>query len=347
MVALIFLVLMLLPYSAAASEPSVICTDTNTETETGYTFTKNYFVYYDENVSQGRIYVETYILFKNMNPNTTTFFQVKSSDVFHSGSHLNQTGWYTRLELHEGGTLFMDLGYFSNDSASDQTDPDTLTLSIYREYMLKVTVYAPQNLSIGDKYTAKVEIDAWTKPTEGYAGVSAGAIVFEATITPTLDYYIFGTVYMSDGSPAEFAEVKIKNKETGNSVESLTDKNGEYFVKITDIGYHEGDIIQVSAVKGDEKGSASCLVSITPPFRQDFLGSQCDVHLKKTTENIIEQVKYPLTAGIIIAVCIIGFFSAKKLREKEKEGRAERAKKKIVKLEERRKELEKELEETK
>ncbi|MCG2827495.1 MAG: hypothetical protein L6265_12970, partial [Thermoplasmatales archaeon] len=96
MVALIFLVLMLLPYSAAASEPSVICTDTNTETETGYTFTKNYFVYYDENISQGRIYVETYILFKNMNPNTTTFFQVKSSDVFHSGSHLNQTGWYTR-----------------------------------------------------------------------------------------------------------------------------------------------------------------------------------------------------------------------------------------------------------
>ncbi|MCG2826887.1 MAG: hypothetical protein L6265_09880, partial [Thermoplasmatales archaeon] len=96
MAALIFLVLMLLPYSAAASEPSVVCTDTNTETTTGYTFTKNYFVYYDENVSQGRIYVETYILFKNMNPNTTTFFQVKSSDVFHSGSHLNQTGWYTR-----------------------------------------------------------------------------------------------------------------------------------------------------------------------------------------------------------------------------------------------------------
>ena len=77
------------------------------------------------------------------------------------------------------------------------------------------------------------------------------------------------------------------------------------------------------------------------------MGSQCDVHLKKTTENIIEQIKYPLTALIIVAVCIIGFFSAKKLREKEKEGRGERAKKKIMKLEERRKELEKELEEAK
>jgi len=348
MVSLIFLLLIILPYSTAAWEPSIVCTDTNTETTTGQTFTKNYFVYYDENVSQSRIYVETYILFKNVNPNTTTFFQVKGSDIFHSGSHLNQTGWYTHLELYEGGTLFMDLGYFSNDSASDQTNPDTLTLSIYREYKLKVTVYAPPGLMIGHKYTADVEIDAWERPTPtNPAGVSACAIVFKATIEPTLDYYVFGKVYMSDGSPAEFATVKIKNKNTKGITEGLTDKNGEYFVKITEIGYHDGDIIQVSAEKNDEKGTASTLVSIVPPFRQDFLGSQCDVHLKKTTGNIIEQVKYPLTAGIIIAVCIIGFFSAKKLREKEKEGRAERAKRKLMKLEERRKELEKEIEKEK
>lgn len=349
MVVLIFLILIILPYSTVAWEPSIVCTDTNTETTTGQTFTKNYFVYYDENVSQGRIYVETYILFKNVNPNTTTFFQIKGSDVFRSGSYLNNTGWYTHLELYEAGTLFMDLGYFSNDSASDQTDPNTLSLSIYREYMLKLTVYAPEGLLIGHSYTADIEIDAWERPTPtNPAGVSAGAIVFKATITPTLDYYVFGTVYMSDGSPAEFADVKIKNKNTGGVITTYkTDQNGEYFVKITDIGYHEGDIIQVSAGKNDEKGSASTVVSIVPPFRQDFLGSECNVYLKKTTESIIEQVKYPLTAGIIILICIIGFYSAKKLREKEKEGRAERAKRKLMKLEERRKQLEKDLKEGK
>ena len=278
------------------AQPAIVCTDANTETTTGHTFIKNYFVYYDENVSQNRIYVETYILFKNVDPNTTTFFQVKGGDIFHSGSHLNQTGWYSHLELFEGGTLFMDLGYFSNDSASDQTDPNTLSLSIYREYMLKVTVYAPPNLWIGHKYTAEVEIDAWENST----GVSAGTIVFKATIEPTLDYYVFGTVYMSDGSPAEFATLKIENKNTGVSKTYLTDpscitdKNGEYFVKITDMGYHKGDIIQVSAEKNDEKGSASTLVSIVPPFRQDFLGSECDVEcyiiysvsISPTPENI-------------------------------------------------------------
>ncbi|MCG2827090.1 MAG: PKD domain-containing protein [Thermoplasmatales archaeon] len=255
------------------AQPAIVCTDPNTETTTGQTFTKNYFVYYDENVSQGRIYVETYILFKNVNPNTTTFFQVKGSDIFHSGSHLNQTGWYTHLELSEGGTLFMDFGYFSNDSESDHTEEYTLSPDM--EYMLKVTVYAPPNLWIGRKYPAEVEIDAWENST----GVSAGAIVFKATITPTLDYYVFGTVYMSDGSPAEFASLNITNKNIGGSVTGLTDKNGEYFVKITEMGYHEGDIIQVSAVKGDEKGSASTVVGIVPPFRQDFLGSQCDVSI--------------------------------------------------------------------
>jgi hypothetical protein len=346
-VALIFLALIILPYSTSAWEPSIVCTDTDTETTTGQTFIKNYFIYYDENVSQGRICVETYILFKNVNSNATTFFQVKGSDIFHSGSHLNNTGWYTYLELYVEGKLWRDdLGYFSNDSASDQTEE--YTLSPYGEYMLKVTVYAPPGLLIGHKYTADVEIDAWERPTPTHpAGVSTGAIDFKATITPTLDYYVFGKVYMSDGSRAEFVDVKIKNTKTGGSTTGLTDKNGEYFVKITEMGYHEGDIIQVSAVKGDEKGSASTLVSIVPPFRQDFLGSECDVHLKKTTENIIEQVKYPLTAGIIIAVCIIGFFSAKKLREKEKEGRAEKAKRKLMKLEERRKELEKEIEKAK
>jgi len=186
-----------------------------------------------------------------------------------------------------------------------------------------------------------------------WAAAEVRSFDFTAKIIPTLDYYVFGKVYMSDGSPAESATLKIKNKNTGVSktystdLSCITDKNGEYFVKITDIGYHEGDIIMVSAEKNDEKGSASTVVSITPPFRQDFLGSQCDVHLKKTTENIIEQVKYPLTALVIAAVCIIGFFSAKKLREKEKEGRAERAKRKLMKLEERRKELEKEIEKEK
>ncbi len=346
-ISLIFLLLIILPYSTAAWEPSIICIDGDTETTTGDTYIKNYFVYYDENISQGRIYVETYIRFQNVNSSTTTIFWIKGSDIFHSGSHLNETGWYSHLELYEAGKPYMDLGYFSNDSASDQTEE--YTLSPHREYMLKLTVYAPPGLLIGHKYTAKVEIVAWdpTPTLEHPAGVSAASFVFKATIEPTLDYYVFGKVYMSDGSPAEFATLKIKNKNTGNNVEGLTDKNGEYFVKITDIGYHDGDIIEVSAVKGDEKGTASTVVSIVPPFKQDFLGSECDVHLKKTTENIIEQVKYPLTAGIIIAVCITGFFSAKKIREKEKEGRGERAKKKIMKLEQRRKELEKEIEKEK
>jgi len=306
---------------------------------------KTYMLYYDENASKSPSVVETTILFRNEDPNTTTFFMLMPSSVMNDNG-TNNTGWSTELALcTKEGTMFMGIGIVTN------TDPIYLPypLNPTEKYILKATVYMPENLTIGANYTSVVKIGAvpYNITPGTWAAAEVRSFDFTAKIIPTLDYYVFGTVYMSDGSPAEFASVKIKNKNTKGLTEGLTDKNGEYFVKITDIGYHEGDIIQVSAKKGDEKGTASTVVSIVPPFRQDFLGSQCDVHLKKTTENIIEQVKYPLTAGIIIGVCIIGFYSAKKLREKEKEGRAERAKRKLMKLEERRKELEKEIEKEK
>ena len=334
----LFMLSMIIPFITPASaewQPSVAHLEDSPKT---------YMLYYDENASKSPSVVETTILFRNEDANTTTFFMLMPSSVMNDNG-TNNPGWSTELVLcYEDGTVFRDMGLVTTNESIG-----FYTLDTKKNYMLKAIVHMPENLTIGANYTSVVKIGAlpYNITPETWAAVDVRSFDFTAKIIPTLDYYVFGKVYMSDGSPAEFAEVKIKNKETGNSVESLTDKNGEYFVKITDIGYHEGDIIQVSAVKGDEKGSASCLVSITPPFRQDYLGSECDIHLKKTTENIIEQIKYPLTAAIIIAVCIIGFFSAKKLREKEKEGRAERAKKKIVKLEERRKELEKELEETK
>ncbi|MDI6917580.1 MAG: carboxypeptidase-like regulatory domain-containing protein [Thermoplasmatales archaeon] len=306
---------------------------------------KTYMLYYDENASRAVSVVETTILFRNEDPNTTTFFVLMPSTVMNDNG-TNNPGWSTELVLcYEDGTVFRDMGLITTNESIG-----FYTLDTKKNYMLKAVVHMPENLTIGANYTSVVKIGAlpYNITPETWAAVDVRSFDFTAKIVPTLDYYVFGKVYMSDGSPAEFADVKIKNKNTGGVITTYkTDKNGEYFVKITEIGYHDGDIIMVSAEKGDEKGSASTLVSIVPPFRQDFLGSQCDVHLKKTTENIIEQVKYPLTAGIIIAVCIIGFFSAKKLREKEKEGRAERAKRKLMKLEERRKELEKELKETK
>jgi len=305
---------------------------------------KIYMLYYDENMSKSPSVVETTILFRNEDPNTTTFFMLMPSSVMNDNG-TNNTGWGTELALcYEDGTVFRNMGLVTTNESIG-----FYTLDTKKNYMLKTIVHMPENLTIGVNYTSVVKIGALPyNITPGtWAAAEVRSFDFTAKIIPTLDYYVFGKVYMSDGSPAEFATVKIKNKNTGGVTEGLTDPQGEYFVKITDIGYHEGDIIQVDARKGDEKGAASCLVSIVPPFRQDFLGSQCDVHLKKTTGNIIEQVKYPLTAGIIIAVCIIGFFSAKKLREKEKEGRAERAKRKLMKLEERRKELEKEIEKEK
>jgi len=305
---------------------------------------KTYMLYYDENASKSPSVVETTILFRNEDPNTTTFFMLMPSSVMNDNG-TNNTGWSTELVLcYEDGTVFRNMGLVTTNESIG-----FYTLDTKKNYMLKATVHMPENLTIGANYTSVVKIGAvpYNITPGTWAAAEVRSFDFTAKIIPTLDYYVFGTVYMSDGSPAEFASVKIKNKNTKGLTEGLTDKNGEYFVKITDIGYHEGDIIQVSAEKGDEKGTASTVVSIVPPFRQDFLGSQCDVHLKKTTENIIEQVKYPLTAGIIIGVCIIGFYSAKKLREKEKEGRAERAKRKLMKLEERRKELEKEIEKEK
>ena len=305
---------------------------------------KIYMLYYDDNASRAVSVVETTILFRNEDPNTTTFFMLMPSSVMNDNG-TNNTGWGTELALcYEDGTVFRNMGLVTTNESIG-----FYTLDTKKNYMLKTIVHMPENLTIGVNYTSVVKIGALPyNITPGtWAAAEVRSFDFTAKIIPTLDYYVFGKVYMSDGSPAEFATVKIKNKNTGGVTEGLTDLQGEYFVKITDIGYHDGDIIQVSAEKNDEKGTASTLVSIVPPFRQDFLGSQCDVHLKKTTGNIIEQVKYPLTAGIIIAVCIIGFFSAKKLREKEKEGRAERAKRKLMKLEERRKELEKEIEKEK
>ena len=338
---------MILPFIIPAHadwEPSIACVDKNINEGPGYE--KTYMVYYDDNMSKQPISVETHILFRNQNPDTTTFFQLMVSDVLNE-SGVNNTGWNAHLILcYEDGRTFRDIGVIA-----DNEPVGFYTLDTTLNYMLKVIIHAPPNLTIGDNYFCIAKLGAYPAlpPQPEYdAAYEVASFDFKATIEPTLDYYVFGTVYMSDGSPAEFASVEIKNKNTGGVITTYkTDKNGEYFVKITDIGYHEGDIIVVSAVKGDEKGSASTVVSIVPPFRQDFLGSECNVHLKKTTENILEQVKYPLTAGAIIAVCIIGFFSAKKLREKEKEGRAERAKRKLMKLEERRKELEKEIEKEK
>ena len=53
---------------------------------------KIYMLYYDENMSKSPSVVETTILFRNEDPNTTTFFMLMPSSVMNDNG-TNNTGW--------------------------------------------------------------------------------------------------------------------------------------------------------------------------------------------------------------------------------------------------------------